>query len=245
MFRRADDFRIAAHRADHPIIVFGAAVAVRAHGLIIPVLEFAHQSGQIGIELIRIIRRHNKLTRSHRIAAFKTCRGFIHQQHLSAALTGRDGRVCAGSAIAQNHNVIFAVPLNAICRFRNSASSQRRSRRKHQRAGSGALEKRSSGNFLFHDKNLFSKSSFCFHVSVNICAKNAKPMRKPVKIILHQMFFSVNIYHEIDLFSFVIVIFSRIRPVGDVRKGAAQFLFFFAFLCYNEGNNLTTGEVFS
>ena len=142
---RADDIRVAAQRADHPGVVAGAAFAVRADSLVIPVVELAHQGGQVGIELIRIVGGHDELTGSLGVAAFKASRGLIGQEDLRALFVRRNRRIRASAAVTENHNVILRVPRDAALLFSDRACAHDAYA---QRAGRHALEETSAGNLL-------------------------------------------------------------------------------------------------
>ena len=140
---RADDFRIAAHRADHPGVVVLTAFTVSANSFVVPVVELTHQGGEVGVELLRIIGGHDELTGSLRVAAFEAGRGLIGQKDLRALFIRRNRRVRARAAVAQNHNVVFRIPLDAALLFRQRGSAHHANA---DRAGRNALQESSTGN---------------------------------------------------------------------------------------------------
>ena len=117
MLGRGNDRRIAAHRTCHPVIIFRAALTICTNCFRIPVLEFAHKGRQIVIQPLGIICCHDELSGNRGIAAFCPFRRFFGQKNTGALLIRSDGRIGTGTAVSQDNNIIFRVPLQFIRRF--------------------------------------------------------------------------------------------------------------------------------
>ena len=148
MLDRRDQRRIAAHRADHPAVVLRAALAVRHDRLRVPVLELAHQRGQVLVQALSIIGRHDELTGDGGVAALSALGRLLREQNLDALLAGSHGRVRAGAAVAQNHNVILRIPLDAILLLSKRGHAHHACANRAGRACRHALEKSSAGNLV-------------------------------------------------------------------------------------------------
>ena len=110
MIGRRNNRSVAAHGAGHPGIVLNAAFAVSADSVGIPVLELAHQGGQVLIQSVSIIGSHNELTGNCGVSAFSAFGGFFSQQHFRALLKSSNSSVGTGSAVTQHNYVILRVP---------------------------------------------------------------------------------------------------------------------------------------
>ena len=155
MLDRRNDSGIAAHGAGHPGVVLGAAFAVSADGFGIPVLEFAHQGGQVIIQAVGIVSRHNELTGNGGIAALSAFGSLFSQQHLRAVFIGRDRRVGASAAVAQHDHIIFFVPCDGFFRFGVGSLQAHARHGQASRADCRAFQEGTAGDFLVHIKNPF------------------------------------------------------------------------------------------
>ena len=111
---RADEIGIAAQRTSHPLPVAGSALAHAAQGLLVPVVEVAHELGEVAIELVGVVGGDDELAARLGVAGLLALGGLLAHQDLHALLVGRDGRVGAGAAQAQNHDVVLAVPGDVV-----------------------------------------------------------------------------------------------------------------------------------
>ena len=148
MLNRRDQRGIAAHRADHPAVVLRAALAVRHDRLGIPVLEFAHQRGQVLVQALGIVGRHDELAGDGGVAALSALRRLLREQNPDALLAGSHSRVRAGAAVAQNHNVILRIPLDAVLLLGKRGHAHHARANRASRAGCHALEEPSAGNLV-------------------------------------------------------------------------------------------------
>ena len=155
MIDGGDDGRIAAHGADHPVVVLGAAFAVGADSFGIPVLELAHQGGQVVVQAVGVVGGHDELAGYRGVAAFGAFGRFLGQQDLGPVFVSGDSGVGAGSAVAQDDHVIFGVPCDLV--FRPGLIHFQAGARHGQTRGAngGAFQEGTAGNVLFHRKDPF------------------------------------------------------------------------------------------
>ena len=152
MLGRGNDGGIAAHGAGHPGVVLNAAFAVRAHSVGIPVLELAHQGGQVVIQAVRVVGGHNELAGHRGVAAFSAFGRFFSKQNLCTVLVRSDRRVRAGTAVTQNDYVILRVPRDGVFRFALLQFQTGGSNGNPRCANGCALQERTAGNVFLHGK---------------------------------------------------------------------------------------------
>ena len=104
---------VAVQDVDHPIPVLGGAVGVGAQTLGVVVGVVAHEVRQVGVELVGVVGREDHLAGDLGVAGLLARGGLLAEEHLGALFIGGDGRAHAGTAHAQDHDVVLLGKLDA------------------------------------------------------------------------------------------------------------------------------------
>ena len=111
-----DQGRVGPQRPGEPGEVVRALLAEEAQHLVLVVVVLAAELLEVGVERLGVVGGHDELAARLGVAGLLPLRGLLADQDLGALLVGRDGRVGAGVAEAQDHHVVLVVPLHVVGR---------------------------------------------------------------------------------------------------------------------------------
>ncbi len=145
---RAGDVGVHPQDIDGPVPVACGAFAHGAQGLLVPVLELAHEQREVRVEGVGVVGSDDVLACGVGVAGHRPLGRLLHGEDLHALLVGSHGGIAAGCAQAHDHDVILGVPRHLGARV----VGQRDVGGGPHGDGSqcGALEQRAAGDGVLH-----------------------------------------------------------------------------------------------
>ena len=103
---------VGAQGVDHPVPVAGSALAHTHEGLFVPVLELAHELGEVAIKLVSVVGGNHELAGSLRVAGLFALGSLLADENRGALLVGGNGGVCASATKTKHDDVVLGIPLH-------------------------------------------------------------------------------------------------------------------------------------
>ena len=108
----AHELGIGAQGVDHPVPVASGTFAHTHESLFVPVLELAHELGEVAVELVGVVSGDHELAGGLRVAGLFALGSLLAHENRGALLVGGNGSVCASATKAKHDNVVLGIPLH-------------------------------------------------------------------------------------------------------------------------------------
>ena len=108
----AHELGVGAQGVDHPVPVASSTLAHTHEGLFVPVLELAHELGEVAIKLVSIVGGNHELAGSLRVAGLFALGCLLADENRGALLVGGNGGVCASATKTEHDDVVLGIPLH-------------------------------------------------------------------------------------------------------------------------------------
>ena len=97
---------------DHPIPVASGTLAHTHEGLFVPVLELAHELGEVAIQLLGVVGGNHELAGSLRVAGLFALGSLLAHENRGTLLVSGNGSICASATQTEDDNVVLGIPLH-------------------------------------------------------------------------------------------------------------------------------------